>query len=101
MKISKAIRAGIKLDGKQLIGTLYESDENGNATGSCAIGAAKIGILGTINRDILEKNDSYDLFPGIHSIYDGRHIIFSEMANRNDSGETRKAIADWLESIGR
>jgi len=99
MKISEAIRIGIKLDGKQLIGTLYDFDETGNAIGCCAIGAAKIGILGTIKQDILEKANSADLFPDIFNLYRD-NTLFSEMSSRNDARETREDIADWLESIG-
>lgn len=100
MKISEAIRIGIKLDGKQIVGSLYEFDKDGNAISCCAIGAAKIGALNSLRQEILEAIDSQELFPDIHNFYDGKNILFSEMARRNDAGETREAIADWLESIG-
>lgn len=99
MKISEAIRIGIKMDGPQIFGSLYEFDVNGKLIGCCAIGAAKIGILGSTSQKDLEYSDSQMLFPEIHDRVND-HDLFTLIADRNDSGCSREAIADWLESIG-
>lgn len=46
MKLSTAIRKGIKLDGKQVRRKVFELNKAGEIIGCCAMGAAAIGQFG-------------------------------------------------------
>jgi hypothetical protein len=46
IKLSTAIRLGIKADGKKATGTLAALNKKGEVVGTCALGAAAYGVLG-------------------------------------------------------
>lgn len=64
MKLSAAIRKGIKKDGKQIFGTLFEYKDK-KLVGCCALGAAYIGAFGVSYAKLYcrgEEGDEADPF---------------------------------------
>lgn len=114
MKLSEAIREGIKKDGYQAYGQLFEIRED-KVVGCCALGAAALGIgmnpLGYANRDkmadaVMER--LVQLFPCIHSgtlqcPECGKLSLFWGVTSHlNDThGWSRESIADFWESQGQ
>ena len=86
MKLSAAIRIGAKL--RPQCRAFYAED---GAT--CALGAAFEAITHR-----LPKMDD----PELDSVLDplAPTAVLREVVTRNDDGQTREEIADWLESIG-
>lgn len=83
LKLSDAIRIGARMGG-QCFGETFADDR------SCALGA---GILGAgLSRNI-KSGPLLDYFSVPFA-------VVCEITRRNDSGQTREQIADWLESIG-
>ena len=81
LKLSEAIRIGSRIR-PQCFGEYYLLG------GSCALGAAK-EALGVANDAELRR------MLGLPYDFPLQHII-----HRNDNGQTREQIADWLESKG-
>jgi hypothetical protein len=119
MKLSEAIREGIKMDGPQIRGQFFHFGWNMEVLGCCALGAALLGI----GKDpktgacyILEtfptlKTKAFELPQGIFTIdvekwskgegYNCPILLNHVIVYLNDKAEwTREQIADWLESIG-
>lgn len=90
IKLSDAIRVGARIR-PQCQGALFR------AGASCALGAAYEGKTGK-RCFPNEYSAVMGEFPilGAHGLNDLGRAIF----NRNDSGKSREAIADWLESQG-
>lgn len=96
-KLSELIREGAKLRPQTQCGDFYEHDDAGHVVGSCAFGAAYEAATGeTPLFDVPEfyetMEDYVDLLPD--------DVLFDRMVMRNDDGETREQIADWLEAEG-
>lgn len=93
LKLSEAIRIGARLRPQCKV-RLFSDGK------SCALGAAYEGATGKTcgYRDYsLVKMQ----FPQLLSkIGEWRIPLYQEVYTRNDSGQTREQIADWLESIG-
>lgn len=89
MKLSEAIRAGVKLDGKQIYECLYEFDNTGKAIGCCALGAAKIGAINSVYRKDLEKVSLHGLFPELKDAVVNDCDLYTIIAIRNDRKEGR------------
>lgn len=92
MKLSQAIRIGAKLR-PQCTGLMFLHGE------SCALGAAYEAIFGYPDDvSIYAQSDLQDrLRAAVRLPNDAVRTIGTE---RNDRGESRESIADWLESIG-
>jgi len=84
-KLSQAIRAGCKLAPKQIAGIYI--DQGG---GACALGAAMLAL----NIDYREG------WQRLQKRFGLPWPLHGEIAGRNDGGQSREAIADWLESQG-
>jgi len=100
MKLSEAIREGIRKDGKQVFGTMFSikwerggTSTEGFITGCCALGAAYIGL----GYDPLTDPNAIVL---LEKLYGGD--LVTRVIELND-GElwTREDIAGHLESIGQ
>lgn len=93
LKLSDAIRIGAKLR-PQCECELFADG------GSCALGAAYEGITGQ-TCESHEYSRVINAFPALRRVSGGgmNNLGFS-ISSRNDSGETREQIADWLESQG-
>lgn len=90
LKLSEAIRIGAALRPHQCVGVFFGQG------GSCALGAAYEAITG---RTLKEGSTEGAILKGIVPGYDDYGLRF-EITGRNDRGETREHIADWLESRG-
>jgi hypothetical protein len=86
MSLSAAIRIGAKLRPQCTTGQYFDNGA------SCAMGAAYEAIEGRVPPG------------GLLAWFDQRFspssFLITEVINRNDRGQTREQIADWLESIG-
>lgn len=84
LKLSQAIRIGAKIR-PQCRGEFFA---NG---GSCALGAAVEAITGKADAN----------FPGPWEVFfNAPDQIFGALLVRNDDGQSRESIADWLEAQG-
>ena len=86
LKLSEAIRIGAKLRG-QCVNAYFKKGR------SCAIGAAAEAMFG-VNEDTFSTMHAEVILRTITT-----HIA-SEVLIRNDEGESREQIADWLEGLG-
>lgn len=111
MKLSEAIREGIRKDGRQIFGAFYEY-ENGlklnvyttdiAIIGCCTIGAALIGINA---QDMEEPCESFPELKQRVNIPCGCEMCYNNIGDiivhLNDKERwSREKIADWLEGIG-
>jgi hypothetical protein len=118
MKLSEAIREGIKKDGVQIFGHLWQFegeietnlwgnsnptyDLRKNLTGCCTIGAALLGVE-------RPRADPWEVFPILKEITDcpkSCDVVMNAfgaiIVHLNDNHKwTREEIADWLEGIGK
>ncbi len=88
LKLSAAIRIGAKI--RPQVRDVYFGDG-----GSCAIGAAleATGILKYGER-------GFGAWDRLVKLLKFPYDLHAPISNRNDKGETREQIADWLQSIG-
>jgi hypothetical protein len=86
-KLSGLIRKGCLMAPTQLSGTCWD-----NEGGACAIGAAHIASG--------RKLDWHEFCLSWYGPMHARGVYLFELYERNDRGETREQIADWLESQG-
>lgn len=114
MKLSTAIRRGIKKDGKQHFGDLYkfefedDNEEKQVLVACCALGAAIIGAKGV--KWVTENPDAdpiHELFPrleGVRVTPPGQKYawdIFDAVIELNDERKwSREKIAAWLARKG-
>jgi hypothetical protein len=124
MKLSEAIREGIKKDGVQVFNTYFDyafpdpgasfyskANKEAPIIGCCALGAALIGIRNFKTYKDVNINESmgiYKEFPALNRCnfkfplrdsFD--QDLFSAITSLNDTYKwTREQIADWLEGIG-
>lgn len=100
MKLSEAIREGAKLKPVQCYDLYFGND----GISSCALGAAMEVLLQVHNRDqywsICEENGDYDVNCLIAEETGTPIKMMRTITYRNDHGETREQIADWLETEG-
>ncbi len=104
MKLSEAIREGIKLGGRQIVGNYLEFDEEGRLVGSCALGGAALAWGLDIEDDgwydqALEEKVHEFLRPRLDQSAI-RQSLGYEVVDANDDGMTREEIADRLEKAG-
>lgn len=90
LKLSKAIRIGAALRPHQCRGVFFGHG------GSCAMGAAYEAITG---KTLKEGSTDGSFLRGVVPGFDDYGLRFS-IAERNDKGESREQIAEWLESQG-
>ena len=112
MKLSEAIRAGIKKDGFQVFNTYFQYEHKDayppKIIGCCAMGAAFLGVDETdtnidawIKWPELNRTDVKPPVPLKLRKNGEPHYLFTIVTRLNDEVRwTREAIADWLESIG-
>lgn len=89
LKLSEAIRIGARLRPQQTNGR-YMNDGK-----SCALGAAYEAVTG-------RYDENTGLIPWFQSQYSRLDMlrIGAAIMLRNDRGESRESIADWLQGIG-
>ncbi len=113
MKLSRAIRKGVKADGVQTFGELIDYDDNNNIVGCCTLGAAYIGALGLdgakkwdrVGGDdpfitVLEKMVPVEDLPKGFNHYYGRDLAGVIISLNDKKGWSREKIATYLEKIG-
>lgn len=92
LKLSEAIRIGAKIR-PQCFHSLFK---NG---GSCVLGAAYEGATG--KADAVKHCQVSAIFPELRALkHNDLGQVGWDMFKRNDDGESRESIADWLESKG-
>lgn len=92
-KLSDAIRLGATFR-PQCFNVLF------GRGGSCALGAAYEVLTGINEEKYYEQDKAPAAGPLIQRRFGVSDFIICCITSRNDSGETREQIADWLESIG-
>ena len=95
-KLSQAIREGAKIS-PQCRNGLYIDDDGK----TCAIGAAfrAMGYLQSAS-GYYAANQQGNLFDRLVQTFGFPEVLHREITSRNDSGQSREEIADWLESKG-
>ncbi len=88
LKLSEAIRIGARIR-PQCTRAFFSADK------SCAFGAAYEALTGVVKEDMMIE----DLFPFLPEL-DRLGNVRLAVSRRNDRGESRESIADWLQSIG-
>jgi len=86
LKLSEAMRIGAR-DTKQCSGVWWDGQGS-----FCALGAAYKGMGGDLSNAYGPST--------LRERFGLSHSMFADIAHRNDSGESRESIADWLESQG-
>lgn len=111
MKLSTAIRKGVKRDGKQAFGEFFEYDdiEMDKIVGCCALGAAMIGVEPgllwdpllepNINSSFAQANEIEATCP-VRGCRTTDHALWLVPHMNDDHKWKRERIADWLEGIG-
>ena len=88
IKLSEAIRIGARIR-PQCVGAFFRNGA------SCAWGAAWEGAGGEYNQRLFIE-EIMKKFPAFESLGELR----KDIADKNDGGDTREQIADWLEAQG-
>src|SRR5882762_300527 len=95
-KISEAIRIGARLR-PQCTGQMFLHGK------SCALGAAYEALYGYPGLDVVQMNTVIEGSCALNWLPKGFPTMAkydSAIFMKNDSGETREQIADWLEALG-
>lgn len=116
MKLSEAIREGIKKDGFQTQYSLFQYDYKGKIEGCCVLGAALIGVNKAQQRrsmnwvgDLEEATGAplsfvlpNDKIPEVVRAHSPQiPSLYFVVTTLNDRHQwSRESIADWLESVG-
>lgn len=97
-KLSDAIRLGASFR-PQCRGRLFL--QQGNEIHSCAIGAALEAYGVTAHEFLLDPN-TLPTMRRLGMLVEGdcASSLFKDIARRNDSGQTREEIAEWLSAKG-
>jgi hypothetical protein len=105
MKLSDAIRKGSEKTYK-IIAVSMNFDSNKKVTGTCALGAALVGLKGSTNKSDLMSNSITEEF-GLKDFIVPREYIPEKVILKNDLVHvitslndyyrwSRKAIAEWI-----
>ncbi len=93
LKLSEAIRIGARMR-PQCTGTFFSVGK------SCAIGAAMDALgLKRFSEEYKDKNVCWP-YNDAAKRFGVSLSMMEEIYGKNDSGQSREQIADWLESIG-
>lgn len=87
LRLSEAIRIGSKIRPQ-----IRVPNRENITSGSCALGAAYEAVTGKYNPT---GDGRYVL-----TLFDISAALACRVASRNDAGQSRESIADWLESEG-
>lgn len=98
MKLSEAILKGCEMVPVQAIGTFWVYSDTGNVTKACAVGAAALGVGGFPLRGKRDCLQNALVFLRDQCGLDGN--LLGEIAQSNDTGTSREAIAAELAARG-
>jgi hypothetical protein len=90
-QLAAAMRRGCALKPLQIVGVLFDG-----ANGACALGAAILGLGENPGTDSYEQHLSYNR---VVDNYPLLRKLSSEICDRNNRGESRESIADWIETL--
>jgi len=90
LKLSEAIRIGAALR-PQAIGTFYAQG------GSCVLGAAYEALGHKMGWCVFQ----HEVYPALKNYFDVSDGFLIRLADMNNGGKSREAIADFVESLGK